>query len=264
MWHKSVLIAIALSFVGLVVHRVGYYYSADPGSHKHPPGAHAGALVSLGNDRYHVEAVFTSDGRLKLYTLDSDVSRILEVEGRTFTAYLTPQGETQARAMTLQPEPQSGDSSASTSCFSGSVPTELVGKSMGVSIPNFSIGKQRFHIAFVLRAEREPLMPPPVAESEERRLHLVPGGKYTGRDIVANGRAVPSRKYRAFQAQHDHDPQPGDQLCPVSRTKANPACTWVVDGQTYQFCCPPCIDEFVRLAKEQPEQAKPPDAYVQQ
>jgi hypothetical protein len=50
----------------------------------------------------------------------------------------------------------------------------------------------------------------------------------------------------------------------VSRTKADPACHWVIAGAVYQFCCPPCIDEFVRQAKEQPEPMMPPENYVKQ
>jgi hypothetical protein len=106
-------------------------------------------------------------------------------------------------------------------------------------------------------------MPRATAEADERELHLNPGGIYTLADIGANGRLVPSVKYRGFQARHDRDPQPGERLCPVTRTKASSLCTWVINGQEYQFCCPPCIDEFVRLAKESPSEIKPARQYVQ-
>lgn len=116
-----------------------------------------------------------------------------------------------------------------------------------------------------LAAERSVLeMPALLGETQERELHLVPGGKYTLADIENNGRMVPSKKYRRFQARHDFAPLPGDPLCPVTRTKANTECTWTVGGQVYEFCCPPCIDEFVRLAKESPANIQPPDAYVKQ
>jgi TIGR03009 family protein len=36
----------------------------------------------------------------------------------------------------------------------------------------------------------------------------------------------------------------------------------VIGGKTYEFCCPPCIDEFVILAKEDPDRLLPPEAYV--
>jgi hypothetical protein len=108
----------------------------------------------------------------------------------------------------------------------------------------------------------EPAMPAGVSGEEERQLYLMPGGKYTAADIEANERATASEKYRGFRASHDFAPEPGDRVCPVTRTKANPGCTWTVDGKEYQFCCPPCIDEFVRLAKERPEQVPEPSHYV--
>ncbi len=36
-------------------------------------------------------------------------------------------------------------------------------------------------------------------------------------------------------------------------TKANPVFSWVIGGKTFEFCCPPCVDEFVRMAKESPD-----------
>lgn len=106
-------------------------------------------------------------------------------------------------------------------------------------------------------------MPALLGEAEERELHLAPGGKYTRADIETNGETVPSQKYRGFRARHDVNPRTGERLCPVTRTKASSDCTWTVGGRVYQFCCPPCIDEFVRLAKQSPEDIQPPDAYVQ-
>ncbi len=105
-------------------------------------------------------------------------------------------------------------------------------------------------------------MPAMIADEDERELFQSPGGKYTLADITANGAELPSQKYRGFQAVHDLQPQPGDRLCPVTRTKANLACTWIVDGQTYAFCCPPCIPEFVRQAKERSDEIEPADSFV--
>ena len=48
----------------------------------------------------------------------------------------------------------------------------------------------------------------------------------------------------------------------VTLTKANPACTWIVGGKVYEFCCPPCVDEFVTLAKAGGP-IDEPEAYVQ-
>jgi hypothetical protein len=124
------------------------------------------------------------------------------------------------------------------------------------------VGHRVWRSAHLSPPRTEAEMPASLAEIEQREVHLSPGGKYTEADIEANGRTVPSHKYRGFQARHDYHPQPGDRLCPVTRTKADPRCTWSVGGQLYQFCCPPCIDEFVRLAKEHPDRVLPPEDYV--
>ena len=110
--------------------------------------------------------------------------------------------------------------------------------------------------------QRNLRMPPQVAASEERSLYLSPAGGYSLADIEANGNVLPSEKFRDFRPQHDFRPQPGDHLCPITRTKAHRECTWIVGGQAYEFCCPPCIAEFIRQAKEQPEHIRPPEAYV--
>jgi YHS domain-containing protein len=107
-------------------------------------------------------------------------------------------------------------------------------------------------------------MPAPVGGGQERELYFTPRGSYTAADIKANGRESASQKYRGFQARHDYDPKTGDRLCPVTRTKASATCSWIIAGQVYYFCCPPCIDEFLRVAKERPEELQPPDAYVKQ
>lgn len=107
-----------------------------------------------------------------------------------------------------------------------------------------------------------PEMPSKVTAEAERELYLTPNGRYTSTDIEANGGRTASQQYQGFQARHDLHPQPGDKLCPITRTKASPDCSWIVDGHRYEFCCPPCIDEFVRLAKEQPDQLQKPTEFV--
>jgi YHS domain-containing protein len=63
-------------------------------------------------------------------------------------------------------------------------------------------------------------------------------------------------------AAHDLKPKQGDKICPITLTKANPKFTWVVGGKEYAFCCPPCVDEFVKAAKEHPDEIKEPRDYV--
>jgi YHS domain-containing protein len=105
-------------------------------------------------------------------------------------------------------------------------------------------------------------MPAVMADDEARALYLTPGGIYTEADIAANGNQTGNQKFRGFVPKHDLKPKVGDKICPITLTKANPQCSWIVGGKTYEFCCPPCVEEFVKLAKEQPEEVKEPADYV--
>lgn len=96
----------------------------------------------------------------------------------------------------------------------------------------------------------------------EKELYLSAGGKYTLEDIAANGSVTRSQKFKNFVSTHDRNPQAGDILCPVTGVKANPECVWIIAKESYQFCCPNCIDEFLILAKEQPEKVKTAASYV--
>ena len=91
---------------------------------------------------------------------------------------------------------------------------------------------------------------------------MTAGGKYTDADIKANGGVTATQKFKGVPSSHDMFPKEGDRICPVTKTKANPKFTWIVDGKSYQFCCPPCVDEFVTMAKERPEEMKSPDDYI--
>jgi len=112
------------------------------------------------------------------------------------------------------------------------------------------------------RLEHDPAMPSKIENAEEVSLYLEPGGIYTLDDIEANGRRTASDKFLGFRAVHDFSPMPGDRICPITRTKANPDCDWIIAGQRYEFCCPPCIDEFLSLAKRSPDQVLSASQYI--
>ena len=228
--------------------------------HAHQPGA--GIVATIGREEYHAELVFEQGGAVRLYTLGRDETRVQEVQQQVLTAHVKPEGGTQAFVLILEPDPAQGDSEGMTSQFRGTLPDELVNRRLHVTVAGLRIAGERFTVRFqppVL----EPDMPTGLADNEARQLYLTPGGAYTEADIEANGRQTAAQKYVGFRAQHDFSPAPGDAICPITRTKANPECTWVIGGKTYEFCCPPCIDEFVILAKEDPDRLLPPEAYVQ-
>ena len=232
--------------------------------HGHKPTAHGGIVVPIGSDNYHAEAVFEKGGILRLYTLGQNEAVVLEVDAQPLTGYVKIVGGMESESFVLSPKPQPGDKPNMTSLFVGHLPNEMAGKKLEVTIPTIRIGAERFRIAFQsVPNSSDHGMPAKVADDAEKKLYLTPGGKYTEADIKANGNTTASAKFKGIKAKHDALPQPGDKLCPISMTKANPAFTWVVDGKTYEFCCPPCVDEFVTLAKEKPDQIKPPEFYRQ-
>ena len=236
-------------------------------AHGHKPGAHGGTLISLGRDSYHAEAVFERGGTVRLYLLGKDEARIQEVEVQDLAAYVTPEGSTEAYKMTLRPEPQPGDAKGKTSQFVATLPKDLVGKKVQVTVNNLNVNGERFRVAFSNAAAADPHapeMPEKKGSDEEQSLFLTPGGLYTAADIAANGTTVPTVKYKGIRASHDDNPKPGEKICPISKTKANPKFTWVIGGKTYEFCCIPCIEEFVALAKEKPGEIKDPKDYVKQ
>lgn len=250
----------------VAVQKSGKASSADSKNdeeHGHKPSAHGGILVPIGRDNYHAEAVFEKGGLLRLYMLGQDETKVQEIEAQPLNAYVKAEGDAEAVSFVLRSEPQSGDKSGMTSMFLGNLPKELVGQKLEVTIPSVTIKGERFRIAFksVPVDATEHGMPAKVADDAERKLYLTAAGAYTEADIKANGSVTASQKFKGFKAQHDLKPKSGDKICPVTMTKANPKCAWIIGGKTYEFCCPPCVDEFVALAKDNPSEIKDPESY---
>ncbi|MCX7410417.1 MAG: hypothetical protein NTZ32_20265 [Planctomycetales bacterium] len=233
------------------------------GDHAHKPGSHGGVIVPIGTDSYHAEVVIEKGGTFRLLTLGKDESRIQEVEEQPIKAYVKVFGQPDAVPVELSAAPQDGDAPGHTSQFVGELPEELRGQPLDVTIPNIRINGERFRVGFTTQtAAHEEEMPAGLPSAEEQSLYLSPGGKYTEADIAANGKVTASQKFKGVISSHDMKPKSGDRICPITLTKANPKFIWIIDGKPYQFCCPPCVDEFVKLAKEQPEEVKVPDTYI--
>jgi len=232
--------------------------------HPHIPGAHGGIVIPIGSDSYHAEALIEKDGAFRLLTLGADETRIQEVDIQPVKAYVKAAGESDATPIDMKAVPQEGDSEGKTSQFVGQLPEAAIGKTIDVTIPNLRIGGERFRIGFTTAvASHDTGMPAGVSGAEEQKLYFTPAGKYTQADINANGKLAAAAKFKGFMSKHDMSPKPGDFICPVTFTKANPKIEWTVDGKKYLFCCSPCVDEFVRMAKEEPDQIKAPADYIQ-
>jgi hypothetical protein len=237
---------------------------ATAGEHAHKPGQHGGTVVEIGKDNYHAEAVFEQGGLVRLFLLGKDESRVEETDLQDLTAYARAGGDTRAVKFTLKPKPRKDDAPGKTSVFEGTLPQSLRDRPVDVTVQTIRIGGGRFRFAFsnTNQAAAHVAMPKP-AGAKAKQLYMTPGGKYTAADIKANGSMTARQKYGDEMSEHDAHPKPGEKICPISQTRANPKFTWVVDGKTYEFCCTPCIDEFVRTAKEKPDKIKAPDDYVQ-
>jgi hypothetical protein len=242
--------------------------SDSSAEHGHKMGDHGGIMVSLGRDSYHIEAVFDDDGAIRLYTLGKDESRVIDVEIQSLQGFVKSEGDAKANSIAFEASPQDGDSKNRTSLFIGKLPAGLVGKNLEVTVPNLSIGGERFRLGFKsVSVAHDPShdgvgMPDKLAENDEQSVYLVAEGRYTAADIIANGQVTASQKFKGMKSSHDMNPKTGDRICPITQTKANPNFTWIVDGKSYQFCCPPCIDEFVKKAKSSAEPIEDPASYV--
>jgi len=239
--------------------------STELDSHQLVEGQHGGTIVSIGADSYHAEAILETNGTLRLFMLGRDETRVQEVDLQTIKAYAKQAEDLDVKNLELMPEPQPGDSAGKTSQFVTSIPAELLGRSNRITIPNLVISGERFRVAMDLKGNdaHEP-MGKPVALGEEETLYLTPGGKYTVEDIAANGKTIPTVKFKGIRSNHDDKPVKGDRICPISKTKANDQFLWVIDGKSYTFCCPPCIDEYVRAAKEQPDSLLAPETFIKE
>jgi YHS domain-containing protein len=222
-------------------------------------------MVSLGRDSYHVEAVVDSEGSIRLYTLGQDETRVIDVESQTLKGFVKAEGAADSQSIEFQPSPQDGDSSNKTSLFVGKLPKELVGRQLDVTIPNIRIAGERFRLGFQTGQQSHgdmAGMPDKVDDDEAAKLYLTAGGRYTAADIAANGNMTASQKFKGIKSAHDMHPKAGDRICPITETKANPKFAWVIDGKSYQFCGPPCVDEFLKAAKSSTDALPDPEEFI--
>ena len=229
--------------------------------HEHKPGAHGGMMVAIGKDNFHGEVVVEKGGILRFFTLAHDETKLLEIDAEPISAFVKAEGDTEAVPLVFRPEPQNGDMKGKTSQLVGHIPRELWGKNLDVTIPSIRIGTDRFRVGFKSTNDTHAAMATGTEIEAERKLYLTPGGKYTLEDIKANGNMTASQKFKGLKANHDLTPKSGDKICPITLTKANPQFSWIIGGKTYEFCCPPCVDEFVAQAKGLPEDIKEPEYY---
>jgi hypothetical protein len=231
--------------------------------HPHRPAQHGGEIHSLADDSYHFETVLLSDGTLKVFTYGRDETAPLPVPADRATGYWRREGEQISHEFELVPEPQAGDPKGTTTRFTANLPEISSNQPAVFSVPAFVLGGKPRRLAWsTLAQHRDASMPEELPLASQREVYLRAGGKYTEDDIIANGSTTAAQRYASFRPRHDRNPRSGDYLCPITGTKANLDCSWVVSGDRYFFCCPPCIDEFVQTAKEADEDLPPSASFV--
>jgi hypothetical protein len=236
---------------------------APKGEHHHE-GPHDGAIAEWGDEEYHAE--FTVDHATQeatVYVLDGSAKKAAPIDAKelTLTLKLSPPVTLQLAA-----KPQEGDPAGKASRFVGKHPAlgkeqEFSGTISGrvAGKPYSGDFKEEPHAD---HKDHKKSSRGPEPSKRETELFLKPGGIYTASDIEKNGSTVPSVKFRDVAWEHPDDLKPGDKVCPVTVNKADEKCKWWVNGKEYEFCCAPCLEKFVKWAKESPEKIKAPEEYI--
>jgi YHS domain-containing protein len=233
-----VLIAIAALFI---YQQKSVSNQPVANNHGHKVGQFGGQVIALGHDNYHLEVVFDKE-TIIIYTLDRDESKVIVVEKQVIEAYVKGKSTEQFSLGSIDGTK-----------FVGKMPVKYLTEGEISIIFNIVIKGERFRATIVHN---------PQIDDEEKKLYLTPGGVYTEEDIIANGRITASQKFKNFSPQHDLKPKKGDRICPITLTKANPKCSWIIAGKEYWFCCPPCVEEFLTNVKNNKINLKNPEEYV--
>lgn len=251
----------AIAFVVLVGSQLVHFGTRD---HAHPPAPHGGQVIALmrGDAHYHTELVVEPSGAARLYALGKELTESVPVEPQLIVAKVRRNGSGEDHEFVFRPDPGAVAGDGRTTAFLGRLPSEAIAARGNVRVEGFRIGRETLDFELTWDAGRSDEEVRAAYEADQRRIYLTAGGKYTEADITASARATASVKYRGHRASHGATVRPGDRLCPITGFKAMATVGWRIDGGDYLFCCQPCIDEFVMLAKDRPADMRPPSDYM--
>jgi len=256
-----ILLGCTIGVVGLVVIvRMFFSENGVEGEHTHEKGPHGGIVVVIDKaDHYHAEVLVEDDGRIQLFFYGKDTAQPVEVSPQLLTGKARKKGGDGSTSLILRPAGKPGEARRTTSHFVGRLSPELLENHLSVSIGEVSI--QGHSLTFQFNLPDSPDGKKRALESE-KALVINPKGKYTRADVAAMGKNLPSEQFKGIKVVHSLRKSVGDVVCPVTRAKADTRITWQVNGQIYQFCCSPCITEFVNWAQEYPESIVAPEDLV--
>lgn len=207
----------------------------------------------------HVELAKAPTGALELHILDLDTATALPITATALDVEATNDSGTRTIAFTALPLP--GEAPRSSRFRS---PERSFGEKETVELATYlPIDGKNYRIRFPkTNSEHGGGHGAPIARTAaDEELWFTPKGKYTAADIAANGALTAYEKYAGIEVDHA-DPNPGEIVCPISKSRSNPKITWAIDGKLYAFCCPPCIEDMVQRAKDDPDSILPPEAYT--
>jgi hypothetical protein len=232
-------------------------------NHAHPPAPHGGQVVVLGRGdaHYHAELVVEPTGAARLYPLGKDLSDPVAVEPQLLVAKARPAGG-EEHEFVFRPDPGALDADGRATAFLGRLPGEAVAARVTVRVAGFRVRGESFDFEVGWDAGRSEEEVRAAYEADQRRIYLTAGGKYTEADIAASERTTAAAKYRGHRAAHGEAARRGERVCPITGFRSVAALVWRVAGEDYLFCCQPCMDEFVTLAKDRPGEVRRPGDYV--
>ena len=234
------------------------------GDHVHPPAPHGGPVVALGRgeDHYHAELVVEPSGAARLYTLGKELADSVPAESQFIVAKVRPAGSGEDHEFVFRPDPGAVAADGRATAFLGRLPGDAVAARVTIRVKGLRIRGEAFDFEVNWDAGRPDEEVRAAYEADQRRIYLTAGGKYTEADIASSARTTASVKYRGHRAAHSEAARPGERVCPITGFRAVAALVWRIAGEVYLFCCQPCIDEFVLLAKDRPGDVRPPGDYV--
>ena len=222
----------------------------DQPEHDHPDaGPHRGPLAEWGSEEYHAE--FTLDPgnkQVTVYILDAKAKAAPTIDAAKITnVRVSVVGSKPLIKVDLKHDAKLSD--AKGIAFIGTHDHFAKAAEMTLNISG-NVGDKPYSGDVTYKP------------SKGAQLFLTPSRIYTAADIKANGNQAPAEKFKGKVWAHEEDLKPGDKICPVTKNKADPECAWIVKGQRYEFCCPPCLDKFIGWAHNQPDKVKDAHEYV--